>query len=110
VSLATLLTRTATITSRTQSGPPDEDNVPTWVETTTTAACYLEPISSAEATLDQNTEIGDHLAVFAPEVSLDGSDSITVEGHVYEVIGPPRRFNTPRGPHHQEIHVREVTG
>jgi len=110
VSLDTLMTREAVIVRRSRSGPPDAGNNPTVVESRSQTRCFLEPTSGLELSTDRSTEIGSHRAFFAAGTRLDGVDRIEVEGHTYEVIGPPEEFHMPRGEHHVQVQLQEATG
>ena len=115
MSLDSLMTRTATITRRTQSGTPDATNVPTWEETSASVKCYLEQgnrsgPTSSEITAGRTTEIADAFAIVPPGTPVDGTDRITVDGVRYEVIGPPWPVERPgQGTHHLELNLRALT-
>lgn len=110
MSLATMLTRTATISRKTQTGPEDDYNMPTWVATSTSAPCYLEPASESEDLAGRQVQTVSVWAVFLPGVALGPNDTVTVDGIEYEVVGEPERWHTPVGEHHVEVGLRRVTG
>lgn len=111
MSFAALLSRTATISGRSQTGPPDEYNMPTWVATSSTASCYLEQTERREVTVGRETQLATHLVIFPSGTVLDGSDLVTIDGTTYEVLGPPWSVDQPgSGEHHIEANLRELTG
>lgn len=111
MTFAGLLTRAVEIHHRTQDGPVDEDNVPTWSETVSDVQAYIEPLGSLEDLADRQAQIGTHLGIFPAGTAIDGSDEVVSEGHTYRVIGPVRRFNRPStGEHHVEATLQEESG
>lgn len=111
MSLESLLTLTATITRRTQTGPTDRYNVPTWVTTTTTAPCYREQTSATEDTVGRETQEATHKVVFGPDMVIDGSDLVAIDGVTYEVIGPAQYVWNPRTArlHNVAVQVKELS-
>lgn len=89
------------------SSPETEDRVST--------KGYLEPLTQVgrreETLVDRNTQIGDHLLVVPATSDVDGWDRIEVEGHTFDIIGPPSHFHDPElgAGSHVEMLVREVT-
>jgi len=72
---------------------------------------WFEPLTGAEVTLDQNLQIGDARLYLPHDTALSGVDRWSMsDGTVWEVIGPPLTFPTPRGPHHLEAIVRRYVG
>lgn len=110
MSLETLLSRTATITSRTQSGPRDSHGNRAWVETTITSPCYLEQTAEQELTVDRETQIADHLLVLPANAIIDGNDDVEIEGQHFIVVGPPKVFYRFDVVHHVEANLRSLSG
>lgn len=114
-----LMTLEATITRRTMPADPDVDEYgnPIPTETTITVACELQQASRSEQTVDANWQIGDWNLYLAPtdsdgnETELDGSDTVTVDGVPYEVVGPPWPARNPRTGvlSHIEARLRKVS-
>lgn len=106
-----LLTQTATITSRTQTGAEDDRNVPTWTTSVTHGVrCLIQQASSDEDNIDRETASQTATGFFAVGTELDVSDEIEVDGSIYEVIGPVDSEWQPRlsSVHHIEVKLREV--
>lgn len=62
------------------------------VETT----CWLHQTQRSEITVDANTAIETWQLYLPPEADLESIDSVTVQGSVFEVLGPPHRWTHPR--------------
>lgn len=107
MSFDSLLTQTAIIKHRAQSGTADAYNTPAWVESATTAPTY---VSSPSATEVGPAAVGMHRALFAPDVAIDADDLIVVDGTTYEVVGIPRKKWNPRAAlsHHITVELVEV--
>lgn len=111
MSLAALLTRTAEVTTRSQTGAADSHGNQAWVESGPTSyPAYLEQTTEQEITIDRDTQISDHLMVLGPEAVIDGDSSVTIDGQAFQVIGPPLKAYSPRGLHHLEVRLRSITG
>lgn len=81
-----------------------------WTDTTTTEVRgYMQPVSQREITDGRAAQIGDWL-LLTNELEITGADRITWGGDTFEVIGPPARWDSPRGPHHAELLLRRVVG
>ena len=108
MSIANFLTEPATLV-RTSSAVPDAEGNPTVTTTSTDVLCRL----AQSSTSDDETE-GDRrstsLRLFLPaDVELDGSDRVVKDGRTFEVEGSPYLARTPRGPHHWEVNLKEVS-
>jgi hypothetical protein len=106
-----LLTQTAIITSRVQTGSPDDRNLPTWnVAVTQGIRCYIEQHQVSEDTVDRETQLQTIKGYFPAGIELDGSDEVEVDGVTYEVLGPSDPVWNPRTStfHHVEATLREV--
>jgi len=102
------LTESATLV-RTSSAVPDAEGNPTATTTQVELMCRL----AQSRTSDDETE-GDRRATtlrlyLPPDVVLDGSDRVVKDGRTFEVEGSPYLARTPRGPHHWEVTLKEVT-
>lgn len=81
-----------------------------WTDPTeTTIAGYMQPLSGQENTDGRDAQVGDWV-LYTLEQAVSGADRIVWAGDTYEVIGPPARFDTPRGFHHIEARLRIVEG
>jgi len=107
-----LLTRPATIVHRSQTGAADEDNAPTWEETSrTSTSVYLQQRAASEVLDDRNVQIGDQIAIFPAGVTIDGSDRVEIDGRTFEVVGAPASVQRPgTGEHHLTARLQEVSG
>jgi hypothetical protein len=112
VSIDDLLTQTATVTHKARTGALDRYNVSAVEETTESGVPVLvQPTEPREVIVGRETYIIELRAFFMPDAVLDGSDEFTVNGHTYEVVGPPEAHPHPRNAgatHHLEVDVREV--
>jgi len=107
--LLSMLDRPCTIISRSQTGPVDRYNQPTWEETTTTTVWYVEQIQAREVTEGRTTGIATHLGVWPSGTIIDDSDKVSSDGVTYEVLGPPWPVWEPgAGASHVEATVRVV--
>lgn len=107
-----LLGRTCTVTVRTQDGPVDDYNVPTWQETATEFVPYARQQRAASELLDQrDTQSGTHELFFLPDVDVDAYALVldAEDGVLLEVIGPVYKVDRPgTGVHHIQALAREV--
>ena len=107
--LLSMLDRPCTIIGRSQTGPVDRYNEPTWLETSEPTVCYIEQTDTREITVGRNTGIATHLGVLPSGTVIDDSDRIEVGSTTYEVLGPPARLWEPElGESHVEVALREV--
>lgn len=107
--LLVALDRPCTIITRSQTGPVDRYNQPTWVETETSSTCYFEQTDAREVTLGRTTGIATHLAIHPSGTEIDDSDKVRIDGTLYEVLGPPWRVWEPGvGESHIETNLRVV--
>ena len=118
MSFPRLLTSTASVwvrgpaaTSTDELGNPVED-VALFAEE---YPVHLSTAGGQELTEGRETVVFDFDAVIGPNdagelPALDASDRVDVDGESYEVVGPPARLDSPRGPHHVEARLRKVTG
>jgi hypothetical protein len=63
-----------------------------------------------EITIGEQTQIANALLVLRAGQAIDGDDQVVKDGVLYEVVGPPGRFEEPGlGEHHVEVNLRTVT-
>jgi hypothetical protein len=110
-----LLVRTATITRRTQTGPPVSANLPSWVPAVTSGVpCYIEQLSGQEFTLGRETSEATHLGVFPAGAVLGATDRVESDGTTYEVVGPVSAAHDPFDGtdvvDHVEATLKELSG
>lgn len=111
MTLARLLRLTGAVLPRTVAGADAHGNDIVSFGPPTPAPYWAEPLTGAEVTLDQNLQIGDARLYLSASTALSGVDRWSMaDGTVWEVIGPPLFFPTPRGPHHLEAIVRRYVG
>lgn len=104
-----MLDRPCTIVGRSQSGPVDRYNQPTWLDTSVDTVCYFEQTETREVTEGRSTGIATHLFVFASGTEVDDSDQVLVDGVRFEILGPPWRVWEPGvGESHIEASARAV--
>lgn len=80
-------------------------------------ACHLQPAPrsvavSEEDTEDRNTQSSHYLLFLPADADVKGSDRLVIDGDVFEVDGPPRRFDNPRvaAEHHLEVSLKRIEG
>lgn len=88
-----LLTERATITSRNPTGARDGDGNVITVNASRTTDCYHEQTARDE----QDPVVGQTWNLFLPaDDPLTASDSVTIDGVAFEVIGAPWQTYNPR--------------
>lgn len=102
------LTEEATLYRQTV-GAVDVEGNPTLTSTALTVLCRLSQTST-----DDNSGNGERrstqLRLYVDaDVEIDGNDRVVKDGRTFEVEGSPYLAATPRGPHHWEVTLREVT-
>jgi hypothetical protein len=114
VSLADLLTQTATVTRRVQ-GAEDEYGDPTLADDAALDyPCRLEQTTTVRAS-EELTDAQDRAVTYysiylPPDAVISYLDKVTVEGRDYEVDGQPAIERSPRGPHHIVAALRGIQG
>jgi hypothetical protein len=110
VTIESLMTRTATITRRAQTGAVGRTNTPTWVDADPVeVSCYFEQSGATEVVVGRQTQIVDATLVLPAGTELDASDRVSIDGDTYEVIGTPSRPHRPgTGEHHVEAYLQRV--
>jgi len=107
-----LLVQAGTLIRRTQTGPLDDFNTPTWEETTTEVQCYVEQRRPSEITVGRVSALGEYLGFFAPGTPIADTDELVVGSHHYKVVGPPWEAVDPFAAgaiDHIEADLREET-
>ena len=112
MSIARMLTQTATITDTPKGSTDAEGN---WVPgpgppATSTEPCRLQHGTSEEVFVGADRIIADALLFLGPATAITGRSEVTVDGKRYQVVGRPAELRTPRGVHHLEVHLRRVDG
>lgn len=105
MSFTGMLYQTAVIHHVSASGTLDDHNKPQEQDTTTTVKTFIEQISVDEDTFLRDTGRTSVRAYFMPDVVIDQTDRLDVDGVTYEVLGPPEPMGSPRigGVHHLEV-------
>lgn len=107
--LLSMMDRPCTIIGRSQTGPVDRYNKPTWVETNVDTVWYVEQTDTREVAEGRTTGIASHLGVFPSGTEVDDSDKVSSDDIIYEVLGPPWRVWEPgTGESHVEANLRVV--
>lgn len=108
--LASMLDRSGTLVSRTQTGAADRAGNPTWENSSTTVDCYVEQTAATEVTIGETTEESSHLGVFPSGIAVDGAAELVLDGVTYEFVGDPWRVWEPgSGESHVEARLRVVS-
>jgi hypothetical protein len=103
-----LLPHTVTVISPTITTGVYGEQVRTYGTTGTSIRAYVQPEGGSELNEARNAE-SLALQMFTVD-SLAADDRVSWEGMTFDVIGPARRFDTPRGLHHYESSLRRVAG
>ena len=111
MSLRRLLSSRGTLVRRTD-GPPGDYNMPTTVETRTTVAVAVQPISGTEDTYQRTNASATARGFLGPEVAVDVTDRLIVDGATYEIVAPPARVPNHRTGrvHHIELELADLQG
>lgn len=101
------LTQTVTIKRRVAS-TPNVYNQPTWGESSTDVAAYVEPVGATEAGV---VGVGTHRAFFEPDTAITAEDLVVVDGIPFEVLGIPGKVPNPLtgASDHIEVYLVEVS-
>lgn len=110
--LSHLLTRECTIVRRTPSGDTDDYGNDIPAETTTVTVCELQQTQRTEGADAGETSATTWLLILPANTLLDTSDSVSVSGHEYELVGDPWTARNPETgvDHHLEATVQRVAG
>jgi len=107
--IANFLTEAATLV-RTSSAVPDAEGNPTATTTSTDVLCRLAQSSTSDGEAGDADRRSTSLRLYLPaDVELDGSDRVVKDGRTFEIEGAPYLARTPRGPHHWEVNLKEVS-
>ena len=88
------------------------NTVPSWTTGATTVSrrAYVQPTDATEDTQSATREaLAREYRCFTLN-ALTGLERVAWSGMTLEVIGPSRRWDTPRGTHHYETALRIVEG
>lgn len=108
MSLTSLLARKGAVLIRVDGSSDSFGNpVPTFTPSPA-VGYWSQPLTGDEINLDESLQTGDERLFLGPLVIITGRDRWRDDqGQVWEVIGPPLAFSTPRGgPHHLELIIR----
>ncbi len=110
---AGLLPHTVTITTPDSSGT-DRYNQPVITfdvppATTRTVKAFIQPASQLEEFNDRDASITDWFMI-TNDTALDHLEQVTWDGKVFEIIGDPAVYSTPRGEHHRTARLQRVVG
>jgi head-tail adaptor len=107
VTLQGLLSETATVVRYAASTDVYGNTVP-GAETRVDYPARLEQLAANEIVRDRDTVITDWRIFLPAEADITAYDRIDARNHLFEVVGLPNQHQTPRGPHHVEVHLRFV--
>lgn len=107
MSLLGLLSETATVI-RYAATLDEYGNTITGAETRVDYPARLEQLSAEEIVRDRDTVLTDWRAFLPADADITAYDRIAARGNLFEVVGLPNQHQTPRGPHHLEVHLRWV--
>lgn len=112
MSFAGLLTQTVTVIRlSTVEWGSDEEGTPTLV-TPAIEESYpglIQQQDTTEIRIGPDTFISDHRLFLDRDALISGFDRVSEGGRVFEVIGEPDILRTPRGIHHIEAQLRQIT-
>ena len=110
--IADLLTQTATIIHRSESGTTDDygNDIPS--ETQEEVDCYLEQRRRTEDDELGEVSEADYLLILPAGTAIDTGDVAVVDERAYELIGDPWSAHDPdtSADHHIEATVRRTAG
>ena len=109
MSLATLLTQTATVVHVAYDAVDEYGNIEAGTTSSESVAARLEALSSEELVRDRDTIVADWRIFLPATVTVGPFDQIQADGKTFDVWGDPIVQRAPRGAHHQEIRLRRVT-
>jgi len=113
-----MLVYEAEVLKRTVTGYDEDDGVEE-VEfvSSGTFPCWIEPRLSAQGGLRVDEELQARDTVTAEwqllcklDVDLEPYDRVQHDDRLFEVVGAPGKFGSPRGPHHIEANLRFIEG
>lgn len=108
MSLASLLTQTATIIRPSFDAVDAYGNPQPGTTTSTDYPARLEGLSSDELVRDRDTIVADWRMFLPPDADVSPFDRIESDGKTFEVWGDPIEQRAPRGIHHLELRLRRV--
>lgn len=107
VSIGRLMNQAITIRRRTAATPDAEGN-PVSTSEDVPALGRLEQ-QATDDRIDGDRRSTRFLLYLPSDASIDGGDQVVADARTFEVEGSPNLASTPRGPHHWEVTLREVT-
>jgi len=107
MTLASLLTQAGTLRRRSAVTPDAEGNPVASVVQVETVGRLDQQSTGDLADGDRRTTR--LVLILGRDEMIDGSDQWSQDGRTYEVVGSPHLASSPRGPHHWEVELREVT-
>lgn len=99
MNIARLIRQQCVITTRTQTGPPDEFGSPTWEETDTADLIHIQPVTapSTGETMERPGGRLTHKGFLRPSSNIGHADKVTLAtGQQWDVDGAPRLWTHPR--------------
>jgi hypothetical protein len=107
MSYRSLLPQTCTVRTFT-AGASDAEGNPTTTSTTATYPCRLQRRDTSEETAGIPTLRAGWLLFLPAEAVIDGRATVSVDGVIYEVDGPPEQVWAASAVHHIEAQLRSV--
>lgn len=106
-----LMIYTGTLTRVAQTGTEDRYGDPTEETETETVKCWLYQTDQSEATAESNSQLAGADLWLPAGTDPTGLDRITVDGTIWQFIGPPVKAMNPRTGvvSHIETKVRTAT-
>jgi len=105
--LERLLTQPVTIHRRTMGGTNADGN-PTATYVLVHTIGRIDQVTTDDRAGGDRRVTGWRLYL-APDVTVTGGDRVESGGVIFEIEGDPWLAYTPRGPHHWEVELRQVT-
>lgn len=94
--LSTLISRPCTITRRSSSGDLDDYGNETTTEDVVETVCELQQRQRSEPGDQAEFSDTNWVLFLLPDEAIDTSDVVTVDGHVFEMVGDPWVVRNPR--------------
>jgi len=92
-------------------GDDNGDTVKLWDDATETNACvWITQRSTTETAGNREQQVSGWFIVAELDAPLAADSRVVHDGRTFEVVGHPKIARTPRGAHHTEADLREVTG
>jgi len=116
MALSSLLRHPITIYKLIQPGTPPVNEPPGFADDEpkftggTAALAYVEPHQAKEFDMDRETRLTDYDVYLMPDADVEAVDEIEWNNVRHIIIGRPKLWSRPAGPHHLLLTMRAVEG